>query len=342
VQAWRADRARNILDADNFRDSGLSRGVQLTLEALSDMHDDPFQGARERRLMPEGVLTSDMELIAARAAMQDAAVDPHQIDCLLEATTTPDYLAANNACLLQHELRLPARCFTTSIEAASNAFLMQLELARSLIFAGSATTCLLVQSTAMSRLVPTNQSFSTWFGDGATAVVVGRVADGAGILASTHLTDGSRHRALVCGVPGRRWYDEGRAVMYPADAALGRETLMTGVDRATEIIDQTLQAAQLSKRDVQFFACHQATSWLRRLTQEAAGLSAARFCDTFEWTGSLWGANVPFVLSHAVRNRLLSPGDLALLVSPGAGETWSCVALRWAHQRQVTPGASMS
>ena len=103
-----------------------------------------------------------------------------------------------------------------------------------------------------------------------------------------------------------------------------------------------LASARLAKRDVKFYACHQATSWLRRLTQEAAELSAARFCDTFEWTASLWGANVPFVLSHAVQNKLLTHGDLALLVSPGAGETWSCVALRWAHQRHAAFGASSS
>src|SRR5262245_30354381 len=105
VATWE-DRARNVVNTEGLSESKLSHGARLTMVALAALRDDPFQGARERRVMPQDDLVSDMEVEAARQAIQRAGIDPAEVDCLLQSTTTPDFLAVNNACLLHHKLGL--------------------------------------------------------------------------------------------------------------------------------------------------------------------------------------------------------------------------------------------
>ncbi len=89
------------------------------------------------------------------------------------------------------------RCFSLSVEAASNAFLMQSAIAEQMIATGAARHALLVQSSAFSRVMPREAPYSPWFGDASTAVVVGPVAPDHGFLAFEHRTDGSIENTLV-------------------------------------------------------------------------------------------------------------------------------------------------
>jgi 3-oxoacyl-[acyl-carrier-protein] synthase-3 len=180
-----------------------------------------------------------------------------------------------------------------------------------------------------SRLVPTDQPSSAILGDAATAVVVGRVAEGYGLLGRSHATDGTHFNALAVGVPGRRWYEEGRNVFYAADKDVARKLILSVADRAREATGAALADAGLAARDVDFYASHQGTSWLRRVTQAHSGLDHARSFDTFPFAASVMGVNVPLVLALAEREGALVAGDLSVVFSGGLGETWSSLVMRW-------------
>jgi 3-oxoacyl-[acyl-carrier-protein] synthase-3 len=188
---------------------------------------------------------------------------------------------------------------------------------------------LLVTSAAFSKLVPVDLPASPWFGDGATAVVVGSVGPDRGILAYTHGTDGTRCRGMIFGVPGKRWYEDGRVVLYPEDRSVARATILGSIDRGRDSILETLAKAGKEPNDVDFYACHQGVPWLRAVTQDYAGMTRARWVDTFAQFASLGAANLPFVMSIGERDRLLRDGDLVMLFSGGSGETWSSLLLRW-------------
>lgn len=314
----------NSADAD-----GASSGVARVLEALMAMRSDPFQGARERRVAPPEMLASEMEIRAARDAVARSGLQPGDIDLVMSYSSCPDYLTTQNACLVHQALGLPEKAFSIAVEAACNSFLMQLSIAQKMIACGQARNALLVQSSNFTRLVSAQHSPSAVFGDGATAVVVGPVGDGAGLLGESHRASGRNHDAVVTGVPGKRWHDEGRAMFYAANLERAREMITAVADRSREVVLEALQAAGRTVDDVDFYAPHQGTGWLRRVTQDFIGMTRARYCDTFPWAGSLSAANIPLALATAEREGTLKAGDLVTMFAGGAGETWSSVVMRW-------------
>ncbi|MGZ3438765.1 MAG: 3-oxoacyl-ACP synthase III family protein [Polyangia bacterium] len=306
-----------------------SNGIAQVLAALMEMKNDPFQGSVERRVAPEDMPSSEMEIRAAREALERAQIPASEVDMLIAYSSVPDYLTTPNACAVHAGLGLPEKCFTFSMEAACNSFLMQLSLAEKMIHCGQARYALLVQSSNFTRLIPREHSPSPMFGDGATAVLVGPVGDGAGILGQSHHTDGRLHCALATGVPGKHWYEEGRNVFYANNLDLARQQIVVVADHSRQVVHEALGSAGLGVNDVDFYAPHQGTAWLRRVTQDFIGLERARYTDTFPFAASLSAANIPLVLATAQRDNNLRKGDVVAMFGGGAGETWSSVIMRW-------------
>lgn len=299
------------------------------IAALREQAADPFRGVIERRVLPAGLPATDMEVAAARDAIAAAAIDPATIDLLLVHTAVPDELLTNTACPLHHRLGLSPTCLSMEAQAAAYSFVGQLAIAEAMIAAGRARVALLVQSSAASRLIDRDSPISPLFGDGATAVVVGAVAAPRGVVASVHRTDGAYARALVAAVPGGPWYDAARPVLYNADPAADRRVFLETLDRIKEVVDAVLAAAGMSAADVDFFAPHQGTPWLRRLAQDHAGLAAARSIDTFARTGYLFAASIPLSLERAAAAGELGPDDMVLVFGGGTGMTYGATLLRW-------------
>jgi 3-oxoacyl-[acyl-carrier-protein] synthase-3 len=151
----------------------------------------------------------------------------------------------------------------------------------------------------------------------------------SGILGQAHRTDGRLHCALATGVPGKRWYEEGRSVFYAANLDLARHQIVAVADHSRQVVHEALESAGHAVGDVDFYAPHQGTAWLRRVTQEFIGLERARYTDTFPFAASLSAANIPLVLATAQRENNLRNGDLVAMFGGGAGETWSSIVMRW-------------
>lgn len=328
VKAWSEKR---ILDREKHAGSAgpLTDGAKRVLAMAEAMRDDPFQGAVERRVMPEGMSSSDMELNAAREALDVAGVSPDEIGLLLCHSAVPDYLVTNNGCLLHHRLEMSPRCLTIATDAACNSFLTQLALAERFIAGGQARYALLVQSCGISRLLDRAEPISPGFGDAATAVVVGPVGEGRGFLAGEYRTDGSLHRGLVASVRGGSWYGEGRVSMYCAEPAAARRTFFEIADRGKEVVDALFERTGLRPADVGFFGVHQGTAWAREVTQHHFGLERARSVETFKWAASVFASNIPLALAIGRREGQLRDGDLVCMFAGGAGLTYAGALLRW-------------
>jgi len=298
------------------------------LAAMAEQALDPFQGVVERRVMPADMTSTDMEVQAAERAIANAQIDRHEIDLLLTHTAVPEYLLSNAACVLHHRLGLAPACFAMQAEASGHSFMMQLAIAEVMIASGRARYALLVQSAASSRLLDRDEPQAPLFGDGAAAVVVGPVARG-GLLATVHRTDGTHPRALIASVRGGRWYDGGPIVLHRGDLLAARQVFLETADRAIDVVGAALREAGEVAGDVDFFAVHQGTPWLRQITQEVLGLTRARAVDTFAHTGYLFGASIPLVLETAQRQGLVAPDQLVVLHGGGVGATYGATVLRW-------------
>ncbi|MHB8872188.1 MAG: 3-oxoacyl-ACP synthase III family protein [Myxococcaceae bacterium] len=309
--------------------TGLTGGARLAVEANAKLASDPFKGSIERRVMSGKERASDLETRAAREAIERSGIDPQDINLLVGFSYCPDVLLMPNAAIVHKNLGLSKRCFTIPVDAACNSFLVQLSLAEQMIAGGQARYALLVQSSTPSRLLPMDEPHSTMFGDGATAVVVGPVGAGRGVIARAHRTDGSFGRTLVCTIPGKEWFDEGRPVLHVEDRAAAHRMFLGAADFGKEVLDACLAEAGLSPADVGFFASHQGTSWFRGVVQEYAGLTNAKSVDTYPWAGSLTGCNIPLVLHVAQREGLLRDGEVVAMYSGGTGIIYSGLLLRW-------------
>jgi 3-oxoacyl-[acyl-carrier-protein] synthase III len=304
-------------------------GERLVYEALRTQARDPFQGTLERRILAPELGPLDMEADVAESAIERAGVARADIDLVLSHTVVPDYQLGNPSCELHQRLGLARRCFSMHVDAAAYSFVMQLAIAEAMIAAGQARLALLVQSSVTSRVVALDTPGAPILGDGASAVVVGPVAADRGLLASVHYTDGASPRTLIASVPGKRWYDDGRAVIHVDEAYQMQRVFLQIADVCKTSIDAVLAEARVDHGDVKFLATHQGMPWLRDVVARHAGLAHARSIDLFSRTGYIASAFVPMSLVEADAAGMLSDGDLVVITGGGTGMTYGAVALRW-------------
>jgi len=332
VAGWRIQSGKRLAAitewADTHRDA-LTDSQVLVVEALKNLADDPFGGSRLRHVASRETQPSELEVAAARQALDQAQVAAEDIDLVLGYSGVPDYLVVPNICAAHEGLGLRRDILSLSTDAACNSFASQLELADLYVKSGRARYVLCIQSAFPTRIMPSTADYSAWFGDAATAVVVGPVEAGDGILAAAHRTDGTQFEATLATVNGARWYDDGPIHWQVVDRNASRAMLLNIADFAAETVRTAVATAGLSLNDVGFYASHQGVSWFRAVTQASIGLDGARSFDTFPLTGSTWACNIPLVMAMGVKERQLRRGDVVATFSGGSGTTFSSVVMRW-------------
>jgi 3-oxoacyl-[acyl-carrier-protein] synthase-3 len=329
VEAWTQKRVAKMMRPGRQPQDAHTPGVRRVLAELEKLGPDPFLGGKARHVIADGMLTSEMALRAAQNALQDAQLQPEQIDILLEFTNVPDVLTCPNAYAIHRKLGLPERCLAMNVDATCNSFLMQLQIAESLIAQGVGRHALLVQCTCISRVAPPEEPFSPWFGDGASAVVVAPASDGFGVLGWSHRIDSSLYRAIGAGVPGGAWYDGGRIRLYSDDPDASRKVILGSWDRAKQSLEEALSRAGVGAEQIAFLGNHPAALWFADVVRDAAGLVNAKTVDTFTRTGNLGGANIPVSLFLGREQGLVERGDLVAAHGGGAGMTWTGMVMRW-------------
>jgi 3-oxoacyl-[acyl-carrier-protein] synthase-3 len=319
----------NLTRPSHGADDAQTEGARRTLDAMRGFKDDPFKGSIERRIMPKGSNPSDMEVAAAEDALARAKISRDDIDLVMVYSQLPDFLIVPQAPLIHRRLNLRRECMALDTQAACNSFLVQYWLAEQMIKGGQVRNALLIQSSSVSHITEAHDHNSVWFGDGATAVVVGPVSQGHGNLAWSNRTDGNFHQALVGGKAGQRWWEADQTVLYTPDRQCARNMLLLIADLAKEVVDEALARSGHAPGDVNFYATHQSTYWFRKTTQDYMGLDRAKSFDSFAWTGSLGASNIPFMLGMGEREGLLKDGDLIAMYTGGSGITWTGQVMKW-------------
>jgi len=333
VKKWADDKRRfsSAFELDALDLEDLSPEARILIEAVNKLKrtTDTFEGSEKRYIMAADEKTSDMEIAAAKDALKNADLSPNKIDFVITQSTLPDILYDANACIVHKALNLRSSCFSQEVLGMCNAFMHQLFVASSLIKSGLAKYGLLIQSSGMSRLLEREHPSSPFFGDGATAIVVGPTTPNQGVFSMKHNTHGGLGSYFTTGIPGKRWYDEGRIRTYVLSIASGPLLNFQAVEQSKLLVEGALLEARLEKSEVQFYAGHQGMSWFREVTQKAIGIEHASSFDTFGMHASLVGCNIPLVLYHAVQKKLLNKGDNVAAFSPGSGMTASGMVMKW-------------
>lgn len=293
------------------------------LEALVDTSDQWIRdrtGITERRIAAEGQTTCDLAETAARAALEAAQLNPSDIDLLIVGTTTPDVVFPSTACLLQHRLGM-GECGAFDVNAACTGFIYGLSVADQFIRAGTARRVLVVGAETLTRMVDwSDRSTCVLFGDGAGAAVL--EADSEPGILSTHIHANGGYGDLLkvdVGVSrGFKAEPRGGLAVYMS----GNEVFKVAVNTLGRIVDETLEANQLVKGDLDWLIPHQANLRIIRATAKKLQMPMDQVIVTVDRHGNTSAASVPLALDEAVRSGRVKRGDKLLLEAFGGGFTW--------------------
>lgn len=310
------------------------------LEKLMDTSDEWIRertGILERRYFQEGKdTTANMGAAAARKALEMAGLQPGDIDMIVFATLSPDYVFPGSGVLLQRELGLkeiPA----LDVRNQCSGFIYALSVGDQFIKTGMYNNVLVVGSEIHSSgldFSTRGRGVSVIFGDGAGAVVlVPSESNDRGIL-STHLhADGEFAEELAVLDPGsnkkerltHEMIDSG--TIYPH--MNGNMVFKHAVTRFPEVIEEALNKNGYKPEDIDLLVPHQANLRITSYIQQKMGLPAEKVMSNIQKYGNTTAASVPIALSEAYQEGRIKEGDLVCLAAFGSGFTWGSALIRW-------------
>ena len=300
------------------------------LERMVDTTDEWIRtrtGIIKRHIAADNETTSDLSEQAARRAIDAAGIAPADIDLIIVATTTPDVIFPSTACLLQERLDIHG-CPAFDVQAVCTGFIYALDIADKFIRTGSARCALVIGAETLSRIIDwTDRSTCVLFGDGAGAVIL-QASDEPGILSSHLHADGEYQELLK--VPAGISLDYPKLKSGTAFIEMqGNEVFKVAVTTLGRIVDETLEANQLTTADIDWLVPHQANTRIIAATARKLDMSMDRVVLTVDQHGNTSAASVPLAMNEAILDGRIRRGQMLLLEAFGSGFTWGATLVKY-------------
>ena len=290
-------------------------------------------GIRERRIAAPRETASDMGVLAARRALEDAGLTAADIDLLVVATMTPDTPMPACACLLQHKLGVPETAACFDLNAACSGFVYALDTVCAMVASGRYKKGLVIGVEKLSAVIDwQDRTTCVLFGDGAGAAVVGgsdepergllgtrlgTLGDGADLLYISH--GGSESPSTVQSIANRDHCIRMK----------GKEVFKLAVRAMDDAARDILEQHQLRADQISLVIPHQANLRIIEAISQYLELPMERFFVNVDRYGNTSAASIPIALDEARRSGRIKTGDLTLLVAFGAGLTYGSALVRW-------------
>lgn len=304
------------------------------LEKMVETSDEWIEtrtGMKERRIARADEFTSDMGYEAAKHAIEAAKISSAEIDLILVATTTPDYVFPSTACLLQARLKA-VNAAALDIQAACTGYVYALSQAKAYVDSGLYKNVLIVASEKLSSIVNyKDRNTCVLFGDGASACIVSNRGKGLIIRDVCLGADGELAELLILPAGGSR---------NPASAQTladnlhylqmgGKETYKHAVRRMEMASKQCLDRAGLAESEISWIVPHQANARIIEAIAKRFGVQMERVYLTIHKYGNTSASSIGIALDELLRLKGLQPGENILLTAFGAGLTWGASVLTW-------------
>lgn len=285
-------------------------------------------GIQQRYIAGEGETTSSLGEAAARAALENAGIQPEEIDLIIVATSTPDNTFPATAVNIQNRLGITGG-FAFDVQAVCSGFVYAMATADLYIRGGMAKRVLVIGAETFSRILDwTDRTTCVLFGDGAGAVVLeagdgeGKTSD-RGVLTSNLRSDGShKDKLYVDGGPSTTG-TVGQLRME------GREVFKHAVGMITDVIEAAFEATGTTADDLDWLVPHQANRRIIDGSAKKLGIPGEKVVITVDQHGNTSAASIPLALAAAASDGRIKKGDLVMLEAMGGGFTWGAVLLRW-------------
>ena len=312
-----------ILSTGSYLPSYIRTNAEL--EKMVDTSDEWIvtrSGIRERRIAAADETVATMGFEAAKNAIEAAEINPQDIELIIVATTSHSHAYPSAACQVQGLLNIDD-AISFDLAAACTGFVYALSVADQFIRAGKVKKALVIGSDLNSRkLDETDRSTVVLFGDGAGAVIL-EASEQEGII-STHLhASADKNNALVLAQPERGVEKSGYIEMQ------GNETFKLAVRELSNVVEETLLANNLDKKDLDWLVPHQANLRIITATAKKLEMDMSQVVVTLDKYANNSAATVPVALDEAVRDGRIQRGQLLLLEAFGGGWTWGSALVRF-------------
>lgn len=304
----------------------------LDNNALSNMVDTNDQWIRERtgverRHIVWQETTARMAAKAAQRALEQAQVDPEEVDLILVATISGNEILPCTACSVQEMLgAVRATCF--DLNSACTGFLFALNTAQAYLNSGIYRNVLVIGAESLSNLTNwKDRGTCILFGDGAGAVFL--EADEKSRYAQVTHSEGEKGRALTCSSRNQKQYVEHPDAQETYMEMDGREVFKFAVSCVPQVIRELLEKEKLSGEEIRFYILHQANIRIIQSVAKRLGETEEKFPVNIQEYGNTSGASVPILLDELNRKGCFKAGDKLVLAAFGAGLSYGASLLEW-------------
>lgn len=283
----------------------------------SDEWISQMTGIKERRWADENQDTSDLAYEASIRAIEDAGIDAQDIDMVIVATSTGDHRFPTVANMLQQRLGL-GKVASMDQLAACSGFMYGIITARSFVLSGEYQNVLVVGADKLSKITDLNdRSTAILFGDGAGAVIIGKVSENRGILSYELGSD---------GVGGKYLYQDQETNFIRMN---GREVFKFAVRVMGESSQRAVEKANLGPDDINMFIPHQANIRIMESARQRLNLPKEKMSVSVDKYGNTSAASIPLSVKQELENGSIKDDDVVVFVGFGGGLTWGSIVIRW-------------
>ncbi|MCZ6103429.1 beta-ketoacyl-ACP synthase III [Campylobacter ureolyticus] len=288
-------------------------------------------GIKTRHIAKDEV-TSDLGYKAAKLAIKRANLTIDDIDCIICATISPDYLCMpSTACRIADLLGIDD-VMAFDISAACSGFIYLIEIAKSMVESGLKKNVLIIGAEKLSSIVNWNdRTTCVLFGDGAGAAVISESKDENYIIDTHTSSDGSKGDLLI--TPGCGSKNPASSLVIENNLQFihmkGNEVFKTAINTLTNDVLKILEKNKISSEKINLFVPHQANLRIINAVKDRLNLSDNQCVVTVDKFGNTSSASIPMALNYAYENHNLKNGDLLLLDAFGGGFTWGSALIKF-------------
>jgi 3-oxoacyl-[acyl-carrier-protein] synthase III len=288
-------------------------------------------GMRERRFAAPDESTSDLATIAARNALEQGNIAPADLDCVLVGTSTADMILPSVACMVQKEIGA-VNAFAFDMNAVCSSFVYAVEIADNFIRSGKYKKILVIGADTYSKILDfQDQNTCPLFGDGAGALILGATEEKKGILHSIIKSDGKGWELIQVPSSGSRKPITAETITLRENTFKmeGKRVFIFATDVIPRIIEEVTAKAGITPEQLDHIIPHQANVRIIDFISKKLGISKEKFLLNLDRYGNTAAASVGLALDENLRNGVIKPGELVLMLGFGGGLSWGGILIRF-------------
>ncbi len=283
-------------------------------------------GISKRCILKEGN-TSLMATNVAKKLIEKANLKPEDIDLIIVATITPDYLTPSTACIVQGNIGAN-NAFSFDINAACSGFVYALATAEKFLKAGVYKNAIVIGAETISKIIDwEDRGTCVLFGDGSGGVLIQANTEENSFLAEDLKADGRSWQAITGGKiclksPFAKEEEENFYLQMN-----GRDVFNFATKTVPKSIEEVIKKANVTLDDIKYIVPHQANSRIFEVVAKKLGVELDKFYLNLQNFGNTSSASIPIALAEMEEKGLLNKGDKIIITGFGAGLTWATLLL---------------